>query len=102
MLPLQLVFTRFGGAKISLMDKKHDTITFAVSLIIKAAVVAAKYSGRVLKRSLKRLGAMDIDDKDKEILLGLLLNHLRDFIGSKCFVKYLNVIERPGEEGGWI
>jgi len=68
MLPLQLVFTRFGGAKISLMDKKHDTITFAVSLIIKAAVVAAKYSGRVRKRSLKRLGAMDIDDKDKEIL----------------------------------
>ena len=49
-------------------NKKHDTITFAVSLVIKAAVVAAKYSGRVRKRSLKRLAAMDIDEKDKEIL----------------------------------
>jgi hypothetical protein len=61
MLSLQLVLTRFGGAKITLMDKKHDTITFAVSLIIKAAIVAAKYSGRVRKRSLKRLAAMDIN-----------------------------------------
>ena len=68
MLPLQLIFTCFGGARISLMDKNHDTITFAVSLIIKAAVIAAKYSGRVRKRSLKRLAAMDIDEKDKEIL----------------------------------
>ena len=67
-MPLQLIFTCFGGARISLMDKSHDTITFAVSLIIKAAVIAAKYSGRVRKRSLKRLAAMDIDEKDKEIL----------------------------------
>ena len=50
------------------MCKNHDSITFAVSLILKATVVAAKYSGRVRKRSLKRLAAMDIDEKDKEIL----------------------------------
>ena len=50
------------------MCKNHDSITFAVSLIFKAAIVAAKYSGRVRKRSLKRLAAMDIDEKDKEIL----------------------------------
>ena len=50
------------------MDNNRDTIIFAVSLILKAAVVAAKYSGRVRKRSLKRLAAMDIDEKDKEIL----------------------------------
>jgi len=50
------------------MDKNRDTITFAVSLILRAAIVAAKYSGRVRKRSLKRLAAMDIDEKDKEIL----------------------------------
>ena len=50
------------------MDKNHDTITFAVSLIFRAAIVAAKYSGRVRKRSLKRLAAMDINEKDKENL----------------------------------
>ncbi|MCP4167191.1 MAG: helix-turn-helix domain-containing protein, partial [Chloroflexi bacterium] len=49
-------------------NKNRDTIIFAVSLILKAAIVAAKYSGRVRKRSLKRLAAMDIDEKDKEIL----------------------------------
>jgi len=50
------------------MDKNHDTITFAVSLIIKAAIIAARFSGRVRKRSLKRLAAMDVGYKDKEIL----------------------------------
>jgi hypothetical protein len=49
-------------------NNNRDTIIFAVSLILKAAVVAAKYSGRVRKRSLKRLAAMDIDEKDKEML----------------------------------
>ena len=49
-------------------NNNRDTIIFAVSLILKAAVVAAKYSGTVRKRSLKRLAAMDIDEKDKEIL----------------------------------
>jgi len=50
------------------MDKNHDTIAFAVSLIFKAVVIAAQFSGRVRKRSLKRLAAMDVDTKDKEIL----------------------------------
>ena len=48
------------------MDKKHDAIAFAASLIFKAVIIAAKYSGRVRKRSLKRLATMDIDEKDKE------------------------------------
>ncbi len=48
------------------MDKNLDTATFAVSLIFKAVIVAAQYSGRIRKRSLKRLAAMDIDEKDKE------------------------------------
>ena len=47
------------------MDKNHDTIAFAVSLIIKAAIIAARFSSRVRKRSLKRLAAMDADTKDK-------------------------------------
>ena len=42
------------------MTKNIDTI--------KATVLAAMFSGRVRKRSLKRLSKMDIDDKDKEIL----------------------------------
>jgi transposase InsO family protein len=50
------------------MDKKLDTATFAVSLIFKAVIIAAQYSGRIRKRSLKRLAAMDIDQKDRENL----------------------------------
>ena len=40
----------------------------AITLIIKAAIMAARFSGRVRKRSLKRLATMDADTKDKEIL----------------------------------
>lgn len=50
------------------MDKNRDTIACAVSLIFRAAIVAAKYSGRVRKRGFKRLAAMDINEKDKENL----------------------------------
>jgi len=50
------------------MNKNLDVITHAVTLIIKAAIMAARFSGRVRKRSLKRLAAMDADTKDKEIL----------------------------------
>jgi transposase len=50
------------------MDKKHDAIAFAALLIFKAVIIAAKYSGRVRKRSLKRLATMDIDEKDKEYI----------------------------------
>jgi len=50
------------------MKHNIEAITYAVSLIFKAAIVAARYSGRARKRSLKRLAAMAIDEKDKEIL----------------------------------
>jgi sulfur relay (sulfurtransferase) DsrF/TusC family protein len=40
----------------------------SITLIIKAAIMAARFSGRVRKRSLKRLAAMDAHTKDKEIL----------------------------------
>jgi transposase InsO family protein len=56
------------------MDKNPDITNFAVSLIIKAVVIAARFSGRVRKRSLKRLAAMEVDAKDKEILF------LRDMV----------------------
>ena len=50
------------------MTNNLEIINAAVELILKAAVLAARFSGRVRKRSLKRLASMDIDDKDKEIL----------------------------------
>jgi len=50
------------------MNKNLDIITYAVTFIIKAALMAARFSGRVRKRSLKRLAAMDTDAKAKEIL----------------------------------
>jgi len=39
------------------MNKNLGIITFAVSLIFKAVIIAAQYSGRVRKRSLRRLAA---------------------------------------------
>jgi len=50
------------------MNKNLDTVTFAVSLIIKAVVIAARFAGTVRKRSLKRLAAMGASTKDKKIL----------------------------------
>ena len=50
------------------MTKNIDIINAAVALIIKAAVLAARFSGRTRKRSLKRLARMDINSRDKEII----------------------------------
>lgn len=50
------------------MTKNIDIINAAVDLIIKAAILAARFSGRARKRSLKRLAAMDTNSKDKEII----------------------------------
>jgi len=56
------------------MNKNLDIINFAVSLIIKAALIAARFSGKSRKRSLRRLATMDINENDKEILF------LRDMV----------------------
>jgi len=50
------------------MSKNSEVISCAIALLIKSAIVAARFSGRIRKRSLKRLAALDIDEKDKEIL----------------------------------
>ncbi len=50
------------------MAKNLDIITTAVSLIIKAALLAAQWSGRARRRGLEKLAAMDADAKDKELL----------------------------------
>jgi len=50
------------------MTKNIEIINAAVTLIIKATILAARFSGRARKQSLKRLSKMDVDDKDKEII----------------------------------
>jgi hypothetical protein len=50
------------------MTQNIDIINVAVEFIIKAAILAARFSGRARKRSLKRLAAMDVNEKDKEII----------------------------------
>ena len=50
------------------MTNNVEIINAAVALIIKATILASRFSGRVRKRSLKRLSKMDADSKDKEII----------------------------------
>jgi len=50
------------------MAENLDTLNAVVSLLIRAALLAARFSGPVRKRSLKRSAAMDTDAKAKEIL----------------------------------
>ena len=50
------------------MAENLDILNAAVSLLVKAALLAARFSGRVRRRSLKRLAAIDTDAKAKEIL----------------------------------
>ena len=50
------------------MTNNVEIVNTAVSLIIKAALLAARFSGRARKRSLKRLSKMEVDEKDKEII----------------------------------
>ena len=50
------------------MATNIEIVNSAVTLIIKSAILAARFSGRARKRNLKRLAPMDIDDKDKEII----------------------------------
>ncbi len=50
------------------MTTNIEIVNAAVSLIIKAALLATRFSGRARKRSLKRLSKMDTDEKDKEII----------------------------------
>jgi transposase InsO family protein len=50
------------------MAENLDVLNAAVSLLIRAALLVARFSGRVRRRSLKRLAAMDADAKAREIL----------------------------------
>ena len=50
------------------MAENLDILNAAVSLLIRAALLAARFSGRVRRRSLERLAATDTDAKAREIL----------------------------------
>ena len=50
------------------MGDNLEIVSAAVSLLVRAALLAARFSGRVRQRSLKRLAARDTDIKAKEIL----------------------------------
>ena len=45
------------------MAENLDALNAAVSLLIRAVLLAARFSGRVRRRSLKRLATMDTDAK---------------------------------------
>ena len=91
------------------MTKNIDIINAAVELIIKAAIFAASFSGRVRKRSLKRLAAMDVNEKDKEILflrdtifqlktqVSLLQNGLKKKRNNKRYTQCLSSNNRTAE-----
>lgn len=50
------------------MAENIDVLNAAVSLLIRAALLAARFSGRVRRRSLQRLAGRDVDAKAREIL----------------------------------
>lgn len=50
------------------MAENLDVLNTAVSLLIRAVLLAARFSGRVRTRSLKRLAARDVDTTAREIL----------------------------------
>jgi transposase len=50
------------------MADNLDVLNTAVSLLIRAVLLAARFSGRVRRRSPKRLAARDVDTNAKEIL----------------------------------
>ena len=54
--------------KLTVMKKQKDIIAYAVSMILKAALLAAAWSGKARKRGLESIAKMAIDEKEKEIL----------------------------------
>ena len=53
---------------MTVMKKQKDIIVYAASMILKAALLAAAWSGKSRRRGLESIAKMPIDEKDKEIL----------------------------------
>jgi transcriptional regulator with PAS, ATPase and Fis domain len=50
------------------MKKQNEIIAYAVSMILKAALLAAAWAGKPRRRGLESIAKLTIDEKDKEIL----------------------------------
>ena len=51
------------------MKNQTEIITYAVSMILKAALLAATWAGKARKHGLKSIAKLPIDEKDKEFFL---------------------------------
>ena len=70
------------------MKNQTEIITYAVSMILKAALLAATWAGKARKHGLKSIAKLPIDEKDKEIFF------LRDRISNQ--LKLLNIFLSRG------
>ena len=50
------------------MEEKLDILNTAISLLIRAALLAARFSGRIRQRYRKRLASRDVSANAKEVL----------------------------------
>jgi hypothetical protein len=57
-----------GGANLTVMKKNKDIVVYAVTMILKAALLAATWAGKIRRHGLETIPNMPINDKDKEIL----------------------------------
>jgi hypothetical protein len=55
------------GSDLIDMMKQKEIIIYAISLILKAALLAATWAGKVRKRGLKSIAKLPIKEKDKVI-----------------------------------
>ena len=49
------------------MTTKKEIIIYAISMILKAALLAVAWAGKSRKRGLKSIAKLSIEEKDKEI-----------------------------------
>jgi hypothetical protein len=50
------------------MMKQKEIIAYAVSMILKAALLAASWAGKSRKNGLESIAKLSIEEKDKEII----------------------------------
>ena len=67
------------------MAEKLDILNTAISLLIRAAMLAARFSGRIRQRYLKRLASRDVSANAKEVLF--LKDRVPDNIERHVFVE---------------
>ena len=74
------------------MTNDIEIVNAAVTLIIKAAILAARFSGRARKRSLKRLSKMDIRALSYFRLrqCSILAVYIRSFLPKISIPSFLN------------